>query len=484
MRTRSRSTVHSFPYGYGFVNTTEYVNFPENNSSSFGHIGGGTFHDSPQTSEIQDELTDRSLNSKILAEARRSRKALDNYRFNYLDPRALGYRRLVRPNHKCVHIKEVIEYYKDIQSTHVNHVSPNNPNFDRYESTKRVYDSGASWLANECGTTLNNSFYASWRNGAFDQYIADDCPNHDWFHLLDAFDEALDGFIPQSFFVGEDIVEHAVFTTALKAVINPTRALSTFLKAGIKYVKKYRKKSLGRVARELTKDGASGWLSYNFAIKPAIEDIKSTIDAHRKVNDRMGFLIRNRGRYVPVRVSQKFLREPEITAENNAPGLSSFFAGVEKRSVATIGAWAKVRDDLTYKETWKAYFEYFGIHKVVGLAWELIPFSFMVDWVTNAQERINSLTRLRLGGPFCDIQGICSSLKTETKSILYGWPGSNNSIGPIVKPDSYFKIGSLNSISYNRAPGLPDTSGVVDFSTLGLFHGTALASIIIQRKVR
>jgi hypothetical protein len=315
-------------------------------------------------------------------------------------------------------------------------------------------------------------------------YIADACPNPDWFHLLDSFNEALDSFIPTSFFVGEDIVEHDVFVTAFKLVLNPTSAIKTLIKAGIKHVKKYNRRSLGHVAKELAKDGANGFLNFNFAIKPAINDIKSTIAAHEKVNKRMDFLIRNKGRYVPVRVSQKFLREPDITAGIN-PGNTTVFAATTNRRVATIGAWAKVNEDLTYKETWKAYLEYFGVNKVVGLAWELIPFSFVVDWFTNAQERINSLTRLRFGGPFVDIQGICSSDKLTTESTLYMWPGRNPAYSAsITHPDRHFKIGTLTSTSYSRIPGIPDTSGVVDFSTLGLFHGLAASSLLIQWRGR
>jgi len=251
-------------------------------------------------------------------------------------------------------------------------------------------------------------------------------------------------------------------------------------------VKGWRRKNLGHIASELSRDGANGFLSYNFAIKPAISDIQSAIASHHKVSQRMQFLISHRGRYVPVRVMRSFERSPDFSNPGPMPSgeSSSMYAVVTKRSTARLGCWAKVREDLTYNEIWKAYLEYFGINKIVGLAWELIPFSFIVDWFTNAQERINSLTRIRTGGPFTELLGFFASTKEESTTTVFLRPGFNHGYGfPMLRSDP-FEIASKTSTSYNRYPTIPDTSGVVDISTLGLFHSFAGASLIIQRALK
>jgi hypothetical protein len=402
------------------------------------------------------------------------------YRFSYLDPQQLGLSKVFRPNQKCTHSRFALSYKKDLAITYYHHDDPQSELNSRFVTRKECFQNGGQLLYSSL--PINGTLTANYLQGNFTRYEADNTANPDWFALLDSFNEALDSFIPQSFFVGEDMVEHEVFKTAIQLVLNPSRAISTLIKHGVKHVKNYRKKTLKHVVKQLSKDGANGFLNWNFAVKPAIHDIVETVNAHQKVNKRMSFLIRNRGRYVPVRVKQEFLQKADTPDLGSNPGPHDLIVIDENHLEAHIGAWAKVREDLTYGETWKAYLEYFGVNKVVGLAWELIPFSFVVDWFTNAQERLNSLTRIRLGGPFCDIQGICSSTKKTSTSRLFIWPGRHPYLSlHATNPDSLYEVGSFQTSLYNRLPGIPDTSGVVDFSTLGLFHGVAGASLIIQR---
>jgi hypothetical protein len=147
-----------------------------------------------------------------------------------------------------------------------------------------------------------------------------------------------------------------------------------------------------------------------------------------------------------------------------------------------MSAMGRVREDINEASRWRAYTEYFGLNKVVGTAWELIPFSFVVDWVTNAQERLNDLTRIRLGdSPFYNLTGIGSSIKQVLQHQLCITPGVDTVYGMTLDSESPIPVLSVETSKYTRIPGLPDTSGVVDISTLGLFHGVTGVELLLQK---
>jgi len=309
---------------------------------------------------------------------------------------------------------------------------------------------------------------------------------HDWYSLTSEFNEACDSFIPSSMLLGETMYEHGIFVDALKYVINPSRAIKDFL-AGVAALG-LQKRNLGTIAR-IVKGSSNAWLSYNFGVKPAIRDITTALTAHQLVQRRLWYLANNGGSYVPIRVrkaSQSSFTNTGIPTSYPIAGFTTTRKWyISKESVACIGAWGKVRDDLNWKDAWSAYLQHFGVNKVVGLAWELIPFSFVLDWVTNAQERINELTRFRIGDPFSEIRNLSCSLTEETKYGYYLIPGFTSSIGAyMVNPTSHVLLAKGSMRTYSRYLTIPETSGVVDFSSLGLFQAIASGALIVQRALR
>lgn len=343
------------------------------------------------------------------------------------------------------------------------------------------FSSGGAFLAHDCSIFDVENLFSTSESGT-----ASPIPSIDWFHLADAFYEACDSFVPDSFFLGEDIAQSSIFVDALKLVLNPSKSISSFIKAGINlYKKDFRRRSVRDVSRGLVRHASNGSLFYNFAVKPALADISSAISSHRKVSSRMNYLVNHRGKYVPVRVRQKLSGDIDLLQPSPDPNNeSTFFCNYTQNTLtATISAMAQVRQDLTYGDTWKAYVEYFGLNKVIGTAWELIPFSFVVDWFTNAQERINSLTRIRTGGPFVEYKCLCASTKLEQDLGLFCNPGfRHNSAGDImVAPTEAFPVATRRRVVYDRFPSIPSTSGVVDVSTLGSFHSFIAGCLTVQR---
>lgn len=332
----------------------------------------------------------------------------------------------------------------------------------------------------------------------------------DWFSLMSEFNEGLDNLVPNSFFSGETLMEGGIFIDALKLIVNPKRAVLGFFtnvrkrhlhrrslgELDLYYknlVKKFTRSdrdevlSMGRdfgIPKSILLEGTNAHLLYKFGVKPAIQDIRHTLDAHSQVDARLKDLSSFAGRYFPIRVRKTTSKEEYPYGPNPHPGVVSEVLHVSsQKCVSSIFGMGRVRVDINEASKWRAYAEYFGLNKIVGTAWELIPFTFVVDWFTNAQERINDLTRIRLGeSPFMNVTSIGHSVKRMFTTDMIYYPGfdSTDSTTWFV-PRSPTPLFQVETVEYVRSPTIPDTSGVIDLSTLGLFHGVTTAELIIQR---
>lgn len=382
--------------------------------------------------------------------------------------------------HPCHHESSNFTFEKDVSAEYHFHGSLGFMG-DFVDVNVHCFPSGGTFLMHDCNISdVTQVFSSGIPSGTRDPHW-----EPDWFALTDSFLEACDSFVPQSFFLGEDMVENDIFIDALKLVINPSRAVKTFIKTVSKHIKKSRSKNLGQIAKEIARGTANTNLFYQFGVRPAVDDIKRALNAHSVVDKRMKFLSNHLGEFVPIRAKTKHSSPvtDHVPSPYDPDTQTSFFCNYTKNdTVACISGKGQVRQDLTYGESWKAYIEYFGLNKVVGLAWELIPFSFVVDWFTNAQERLNSLTRLHTGGPFVTFKDICYSMKRIEELTLFAKPGFryNSPDDKLAHPTSPFPVAKKTTVVYDRFLEPPDTSGVVDASTFGLFHSLILGCLTVQ----
>jgi hypothetical protein len=388
---------------------------------------------------------------------------------------------LTFPVNECYHTKYRIDDNFTNTLTFTSHIDTGNPIWERVETHDLSSPSSAAIAAILGQVDIGQGF-----NSTNKYYNADPYGLHDWFALQDSFNEACDQFIPSSLMLGENIVEHSIFIDAFKAIINPTSLIPTFIKLVPKLIKRANRKNLGQISKELTKQAANDHLSLIFGVLPAISDIRDALEAHQKVESRLHFLSQHSGAFVPIRVRRKISSDVQNFDPSADFGSQlNFFVECEsKTSYANMGAWGRVREDINLGNAWQTYLQYFGINKVAGLAWELIPFSFVVDWFTNAQERINHYTRLDFGGPFTELRGISCSKKEELVEVLKLYPGYSSAIGGTCTEPRPVTIAKKHIVSYERYSSIPDTSGVVDLNPLGLFQFAAGASLLIQRLLR
>jgi len=405
-----------------------------------------------------------------------------------------------KPVKDCSHSRSVIVGSSDDTTFTRTTSPPSGPCQYGHEYTSKTKAAAfvCSWLGQDLAAILSTSappLQSTYRST-------------DWFSLMSKFNEATDSIMPSTFFAGESMAEGSIYLDAIRAVLRPKKTILnlikdvkrrslTRLKLG-DIMRHYRKNDLllngSRINESLsfyekskvfTKEAVSLDLQLKFGVMPAIQDVVSTISSHSKVDARLQYLRSHRGGYIPIRVrsTERYgVGEPNLSGAT--PG-SIVVALAEKLTLSSISAMGRVREDLNEGAKWRAYAEYFGLNKVIGTAWELIPFSFVVDWFTNAQERINDLTRFRLGdGPFLDICSLCASSKniSVTKGYLipgggYGYPF----YARITDPMQPVEFGKRTDTVYSRSSRIPDTSGVVDISALGLFHGVTGGELLIQK---
>lgn len=308
-----------------------------------------------------------------------------------------------------------------------------------------------------------------------------DFHNPDWFALIHEFNEHVDKISPREFFLGEMLYEYEIFVDALKFLINPTSGIKTLLKLGRKLGRQAR---LGQVA-SISRSAASGYLGYTFGVKPAVHDVRSTLDAHRKIARRIAFLKEHAGQWIPVKVRIKI---PSSVTDLGWPSDPTFMSlrkkCIEKYTMASISANVQVKRNFSQRDVWRAYSEYFGLGDVLQLAWELVPFSFVIDWFTNFQERIDaSLRPLRAGSPFCAIKDLCFTQKQVLHERSFTSPnGFYSALGKYSTLSEWTPTCDYFTSSYHRMLRVPNTSGVVDLSTLGLFHAITGGALVLQRR--
>lgn len=308
----------------------------------------------------------------------------------------------------------------------------------------------------------------------------------DWVDLYSKYDEAVTSFIPSDLFLGEALAESSIYFDALKLVLNPSRSILTLINLAKKISGPgHRRQSFGTVAKRVSKASANGWLGFNFAVKPAVEDVLSALSAHQVVKKRMQFLRSNAGSFVHIGVADNQLAST-TTILPDPTGLATLFSVADLyKLTARIGCQGRVRKDLSGTDTFDAYLQYFGVNKVLGTVWELIPFSFVVDWFTNTQDVINYFTRKGGRGPFTELRDFCCSTKVlryDSLRVTGGRMAGFNA--DLIAPAGGLELCRRVKTEYRRFLELPTDRSQLDFSGLSLFHLLATGSLLIQKLVR
>jgi hypothetical protein len=149
------------------------------------------------------------------------------------------------------------------------------------------------------------------------------------------------------------------------------------------------------------------WLALQFGWKPLLNDIRKTILFQRAAQRKLNWLLENNGKPVRQRVTlQDLSTEPTGWVGQSygafAPILSTqYYSTVPTYTFKrweTDKVWASGRfrfwlpdgpRDITYKRRMMAYL--YGINPTPKVIYNMIPWSWLIDWFTNASDCLSSL---------------------------------------------------------------------------------------------
>jgi hypothetical protein len=202
---------------------------------------------------------------------------------------------------------------------------------------------------------------------------------------------------------------------------------------------------------------SSLYLFYSFGIAPLISDMRKVQNALASMRSKMRAARTSAGRIVSIHASS---RGSLYYVDGSGNELGSSMAGdngiwslkadTVKRTVTVRGYRAvkysnKVFSDLDY------LLSRFGVTGPTALAWELVPFSFVVDWFVDLRNITDRLDNL-LTGSNKSILDICVSDKTEyTNTLVLKLSTHGAPVDLVVPQDGQLMCKDIVSL-YHRSP--------------------------------
>lgn len=229
-------------------------------------------------------------------------------------------------------------------------------------------------------------------------------------------------------------------------------------------------------AKKPIKEIANSHLSYSFGIKPLISDIEGAIKAISKFEEKIAWLRKNQGK--PVRVSFK-----KDLSQVISPALGMTYSDSDERnytllkqnkavyrSTAIITYDTSRLSDLELK--CRTFARMAGMDSLLRVGYELIPFSFVLDWALRVGDWIESIDPT-------------VHLKYKVQDI--GWSISLIQDIEMIKQSLYPRgtskgvYGSSRKTLFHRRPGLPISYSTVDLGDPGVSQLALGLSLAVQK---
>jgi len=270
----------------------------------------------------------------------------------------------------------------------------------------------------------------------------------------------------------------------------------------------------------------SYWLSWNFAIKPTIADIKAMLNTYKRAIKRLKWLRERNHKDTKVhyREGPRFVSdtsefpmavddvtqpyyEPTPVNIQPKPWLPPIYqewpdwlllqekCEVEYDAEVLLSAWAWIRFDIP-----DAYLEGIpalgivisamqGLYNPLAIGWEAVPFSWLIDWFRTESHRLREALKSDLNPlGHATILSVGWSAKVEILGKYYHRCGMTNSGGldPPPTPDEWTRTeaGAFRYRLYNRQPGLPEVSDSPFSIPWEWYNASILASLIQQKRRR
>lgn len=253
-------------------------------------------------------------------------------------------------------------------------------NNDATTAVYYIYGQGGDWVPNKSGVSMAQLH------------------NHVYAKFLTAVREA-----PA---IGVDLAEYRVtlrmLGTALRALRAPLRTYGEFLKReGTVLVRKGKYKAIAEIPMKFM---PNAWLTFHFGVEPLVRDIHLLLQYFEKPPK-------------PTVVRAKAQRKVKVTDTVNYGGVSPLLRNMTTTyGVKLQASVIRINDGL-------ATMSDFGLVNPLSIAWEIVPFSFVVDWFYPIGPYIASISDL-LGYDVQHPQQVWRSRNQLTEKIVpdRNWP--------------------------------------------------------------
>jgi len=217
--------------------------------------------------------------------------------------------------------------------------------------------------------------------------------------------------------------------------------------------------------QEFQKFMADTWLEYSYGWKPLLMEVNDSMKAVAKhCVERQNVLLSV--------IATAAFENPEVNVTSKANGYDVRFQRIENRKERLIVNYYKPESVLNALNN-------FGVLNPLEVAWELIPFSFVVDWFIPVGDAIRNLTStvglLFHGGVRTRHTKATATTTVYANGIPYAWNGVGSSMvcsGSATKVNEQFLLTRtvLNSFPNPTMPSLKDPRSIA--------HGLSAISLL------
>jgi len=299
------------------------------------------------------------------------------------------------------------------------------------------------------------------------QITTPSAPSIDWTSLVEDVGDNLDGKMEAS---SNLLVTLAQLGQTVGMIKHPFKSLNRYWRRDVKKL----------TCRQAAKLGADVWLESRYGWRNLYYDVRALALAYNEARQHLAYLAERSGRWTSYARTQTDVVPYPSASLGNLGNLSSLLIVptlVEYSRYATFSADFRLNDAAAHWSTMDAMMQRLGTGQVLEALWDLVPFSFVVDWIINVQDLIGNdpiywnTHRARQMGYSVKEQW---KMEITLRSYATTYQGTDY-LDTVVGPEVVHS-------KYQRVKGFPPgTSTVGLFGGLSITHLADATALVLQR---